>query len=76
MPSRATAADRGLDLTATSISTIPDRMEEAAPTRKAIPVRIPRSSLVISVSENCSKRAIRAATRTAATRATAAMVSY
>jgi hypothetical protein len=40
---RAAAAVRTLDLTLTYMPMIPEAIEQAAPTRKAIPVRMPRS---------------------------------
>ena len=50
---RAAAAVRTLALTAMNMPMMPEAIEQAAPTRKAMPVRMPRSTPLTGVSATC-----------------------
>ncbi len=75
---RAAAAVRTFDLTLMNMPMMPEAIEQAAPTRKATPVRMPRSTPLMSVSATAGPSTIvmTTPTTTATTTARMAMVRY
>ena len=75
---RAAEAVRTLALTATNMPMIPEAIEQAAPTRNAIPVRQPRSSPLkrVSATWGVTSAEITAVITTAPIKAKIAIVEY